>query len=122
MADPLAAVAGLADLARTAGATFRFHAAVTGLRQSPGGWEVATSAGCVACRQVVIAAGLWSAELAARARVHLPITHRPIHVSVTEVTEPLVGHLCYHTTQRLTLKQVARGNVVIGGGWGAGLD
>ena len=122
MADPLAAVASLADLARKAGAMFRLHTVVTGLQEGVRGWEVATSAGHITCRQVVIAAGLWSAQLAAMVGVHLPITHRPIHVSVTEVAEPLVGHLCYHTSLRLTLKQVPRGNLVIGGGWGAGLD
>jgi hypothetical protein len=40
----------------------------------------------------------------------------------TEPCAPLVEHLVYHVVERLTLKQVANGNVLIGGGWEAARD
>jgi hypothetical protein len=35
---------------------------------------------------------------------------------------PFIDHLLYYSESRLTLKQVANGNVLIGGGWTASRD
>jgi glycine/D-amino acid oxidase-like deaminating enzyme len=35
----------------------------------------------------------------------------------TEPCQRFIEHLVYHSEERLTLKQVANGNVLIGGGW-----
>jgi glycine/D-amino acid oxidase-like deaminating enzyme len=122
MANALTAVTALADGARKAGARFMLHARVERIEQSAEGWRVETSAGSVRCERVVIAAGSSSAEIAATAGVHLPLTHRIIQMIATEACTPFVEHLVYHAEERLTLKQVANGNVLIGGGWEASRD
>jgi glycine/D-amino acid oxidase-like deaminating enzyme len=43
-------------------------------------------------------------------------------MNVTEATGPLIGHLVQHAERMITLKQLAAGQVVIGGGWPARLD
>jgi glycine/D-amino acid oxidase-like deaminating enzyme len=122
MANSLLAVAALSDLCRTRGVRFHLGTAVLGLQMSSDGWTVLTSKGTTFCNHVVIAAGCWSAEIGAMGGIEIPIWDRPIHVSVTEAATPLVPHLCYHTSLRLTLKQTSRGNFIIGGGWPASID
>jgi glycine/D-amino acid oxidase-like deaminating enzyme len=41
---------------------------------------------------------------------------------VTEPVVPMIPHLVAAAGRHLTLKQVANGNVIIGGGWPAGFD
>src|SRR5262249_11773979 len=45
-----------------------------------------------------------------------------IQLIATEACVPFIPHLVYHATERLTLKQAANGNVIIGGGWQAAID
>ena len=52
----------------------------------------------------------------------LPLQHRMIQMIATEPCQHFVEHLVYHCEERLTLKQVANGNVLIGGGWTAKRD
>jgi glycine/D-amino acid oxidase-like deaminating enzyme len=117
MANALTAVIALADGARKAGAQFRFHTRVTRIAESGQGWRVETDRGSLHCERAVIAAGSDSAEIAATAGVDLPLTHRIIQMIATEPCQRFVEHLVYHSEERLTLKQVANGNVLIGGGW-----
>ena len=121
-ANPLAAVTGLLDGARSAGARVMAEAEVTHVESVSGGWSVGTSRGGILCRRLIIAAGLWSEGLVAKLGIALPITHRPIHVNVTETCRPFIGHLIQHAELRLTLKQVGAGNIIVGGGWPATLD
>ena len=121
MANALLAVIALADGARKAGARFcsrrarRAHRAST--RQAGASRPRASA---IRCERVVIAAGSGSGEIAATAGVELPLAHRDIQMIATEPCEPFVEHLVYHAEERLTLKQVANGNVLIGGGWDSG--
>jgi glycine/D-amino acid oxidase-like deaminating enzyme len=43
-------------------------------------------------------------------------------MNITEAAAPLIGHLVQHAERMITLKQLAAGQVVIGGGWPARLD
>jgi glycine/D-amino acid oxidase-like deaminating enzyme len=122
MANSLAAVSAFVDAARYGGAQFFAGRAVNRLAATANGWHVETDGGAIRCRALIIAAGCWSDAIAAMADVTLPLSQRPIHVSVTEASTPLISHLCYHTDLRLTLKQAGNGNVVIGGGWSAAVD
>src|ERR1700730_2002536 len=122
MANALLAVTGLADGARQSSARFLLSAAVKCVEQYSWGWRVDTSRGPIRCRRVVIAAGSSSGEIAAMAGVELPLTHRVIQMVATEACEPFIDHLLYHAESRMTLKQVANGNVLIGGGWTASRD
>jgi glycine/D-amino acid oxidase-like deaminating enzyme len=124
MANALLAVTALADAARAAGARFVPNARVIAMTAQASGWRVATGAGAgaVDARRVVIAAGSASGDVAAMTGVELPMAHRVIQMIATEPCEPFVEHLVYHAEARLTLKQVANGNVLIGGGWTATRD
>jgi glycine/D-amino acid oxidase-like deaminating enzyme len=122
MANALAAVTAFADGARNAGADFMLNARVERIEQSGSGWRVDTIAGPVRCDRLVIAAGSASGAIVATAGVALPLEQRVIQMIVTEPCAPFVEHLVYHAEERLTLKQVANGNVLIGGGWQAARD
>jgi len=122
MANALAAVTALADSARAGGTTFLLNAPVTRLEEDDAGWIVTTSAATLRSRRVVIAAGKSSGAVAGFAGLHLPLAHRVIQMVATEACQPFVQHLIYHGEERLTLKQVAYGNILIGGGWSATED
>lgn len=122
MANALLAVIALADGARRAGARFLLDTSVTNLRAESGGWQVDTPRGRIRCKRVVVAAGSSSAAVAALAGVDVPLSHRDIQMIATESCEPFIEHLLYHAESRLTMKQVANGNVLIGGGWAASRD
>jgi glycine/D-amino acid oxidase-like deaminating enzyme len=122
MANALLAVLALADGARAAGARFLLGARVERIEPRGQGWKLLTTAGDVACRRVVIAGGSSSDSLAATVDVDLPIRRRVIQMIATEACAPFVEHLVYHVEERLTLKQVANGNVLVGGGWDAARD
>jgi len=69
--------------------------------------------------RVVIAAGAGSRALAATLGVDLPVTAEPLHMNITEAAEPFMPHLVQHASRPITMKQLGRGHVVIGGGWPA---
>jgi glycine/D-amino acid oxidase-like deaminating enzyme len=119
MANALLAVTGLADGARRAGACFVLNARVERIEPQAEGWRVDTRRGHIRCRRVVIAAGSSAGDVAAMAGVELPLAHRVIQMVATEPCERFIEHLVYHAESRLTLKQVANGNVLVGGGWTA---
>ncbi len=122
MANALLAVTALAGGARNAGARFMTRTKVLRIEAAHEGWQVDTRAGTIRCERVVIAAGWSSGEIAATTGVGLSLTHRVIQMIATEACLPLVEHLVYHAEERLTLKQVTNGNVLIGGGWEASRD
>ena len=70
---------------------------------------------------VVCAAGAWSANIARMANLHLPVFPVGLMLSVTEKVPPVIKHLVQHVGRKLSLKQVADGNILIGGGWSARL-
>ena len=120
-ANPLMATFALARAATAHGVRIMRRTTVTGLRHDGDGWIVATSAGEIRARRVVNCAGADAGRVAAWLGLDLPIEAHPIQVTVTERTAPLVPHLVYSATDRLSLKQTAQGSVIIGGGWPARL-
>jgi glycine/D-amino acid oxidase-like deaminating enzyme len=86
------------------------------------GWAAHTAKGTIRTNNVVIAAGYRSDAVAQTVGVPFSLSHRPIYVAATEPCSPFIEHLLYHTELRLTLKQAANGNVIIGGGWPATAD
>lgn len=84
IADPSALTHGYATLARRLGVDIRLGTAATSLLLDGRGVRgVATSAGEIAARVVVNAAGPWAAALAASAGVELPVEPVPRNVVVT---------------------------------------
>jgi len=68
-----------------------------------------------------VAAGAGTRELAALVGVRVPAEAEPLHMNITEPAPPLIEHLVQHADRQITLKQLAAGQVVIGGGWPARL-
>ncbi len=122
-ADPRRVTHAYALAARRHGAVVRTGASVVGLRRRSGGWRisVADPAGGrpeeITAGQVLIAAGVWTGEVAQLADVRLPVVPAALTMSVTERARPIIPHLVQHAGRRLSMKQTAEGNVLIGGGW-----
>lgn len=69
--------------------------------------------------RAVLASGSGTAALAASLGVPVPVVAEPLHMNITEAAAPLILHLVQHAERMITLKQLAAGQVVIGGGWPA---
>lgn len=121
-ANPRLVTPAFVRRAEALGVEIHSHTRVTALMRDGADWQVAmvgregreqqVSAGAV-----LNAAGAWASEIGALAHVHLPIFAVPLSMNVIERTAPLIPHLVQHASKRLTLKQVAAGNVLVGGGW-----
>ena len=121
-ANPLRAAPAFARAARRLGATILPMTALAGLETTPGGWLAQTGAGPITAGRVVNAAGADAGQVAAMVGQSLPIAGFPLQVTVTEPVAPLVPHLIYSAAGKLTLKQMANGTCLIGGGWPSTLD
>lgn len=116
-ANPLRAGPAVAAAARAAGA--RLHPGVTlqALERDGAGWSATTSEGAIRAGRVVNAAGAEAGRVAAMVGLDLAIEGWPIQATVTEPAAPFVPHLVYSGAAKLTLKQMANGSCIIGGGW-----
>ena len=120
--NPLLAIAGLVRAAKGRGARLFRGRELLDLEHGTGGFTARVIGGRVRCRRVVNAAGPWAAEVAAKVGVSLPVEPNCVQSSITERTPPLIGHLVCHAEKVLSLKQVANGGLIIGGGWPARID
>jgi sarcosine oxidase, subunit beta len=121
-ANPRLVAPAFARRAAALGATIRCRTRATALNRDGSGWQVRMLGNDyipdeVTCDAVLNAAGAWAGDVAAMVHLHLPIFPVPLSMNVVERSEPLVPHLVQHASQRLTVKQVAAGNILIGGGW-----
>jgi sarcosine oxidase subunit beta len=117
-ANPRLVAPAFAAAASRAGATIHARTPVVGLSRPGGGWRVETaSGGPLLAGALVVCAGIWSGEVTALAGARLPIIAHPLTIFAPAKTDPLVPHLIQHAGQRLSLKQTAEGNVLVGGGW-----
>ncbi len=101
---------------------------VEGVRRRANEWQVAFSNGArsgekpvIRCGAVLDAAGISAAGIAAMVNIHLPLFPVGLTMNTTEKTCPRVPHLVQHVGRRLSLKQTADGNILVGGGWSARL-
>lgn len=69
--------------------------------------------------QVVVAAAWGSGELLRPLGLDLPTRAEALHMNITEPAGAAVEHLVQHAERSITLKQLATGQIVIGGGWPA---
>ncbi|GFE81666.1 FAD-binding oxidoreductase [Steroidobacter agaridevorans] len=121
-ANPRLVAPAFARRAEELGVTIQSQTRVTGLMRDGAQWVVtvvdrAGRTQDVIADAVLNAAGAWAGEIGALAHLHLPIFAVPLSMNVIERAAPLIPHLVQHASQRLTLKQVAAGNVLVGGGW-----
>ncbi|WP_144122957.1 NAD(P)/FAD-dependent oxidoreductase [Catellatospora sichuanensis] len=121
-ANPRLVTPAFAHAALRHGAELRTGHRVTALHRDGGRWRLSTGDGrSDTADTVVLAAGVWTAELAAMADVRLPVFPVGLTMSATARTAPLLPHLIQHVGRRLSMKQTAEGNVLLGGGWPAKL-
>ena len=73
-ADPVLTTQGLLERARELGAEIRLGHGVTAIERDGSAWTVSTTDGAIAAERVLIAAGPWSAPLAATVGADLPLT------------------------------------------------
>lgn len=95
--QPMLAAARLLAAARARGATVRTGTEVTGVRRGRDGAlvGVTTSAGLLACRAVVNAAGTWGGEVARRLGGPVPVLPRRGFVLVTEPLPRVIRRKVY---------------------------
>jgi len=119
--NPLLVNQALRQRAITLGVVHRTEERVLGMERVGAGFRLRTSRGTLRTGRIVIAAGAGSRDLGAMVGVTVPAEAEPLHMNVTEPTVPLIQHLVQHADRPITLKQLAAGQVVIGGGWPARL-
>ena len=120
--DVLEANSALRRWVRRVGVTVHGETSVDRVRRDGGRFELDTCRGTVRAATLVIAAGPGSRSLAEPFGLTLPVESEPLHMNVTEPTEPFIGHLVQHADRMITVKQLSSGHVVIGGGWPADLS
>lgn len=115
--SPLLAGGSLPAAVAKAGGRIVGHAEVTALGHRNGGYEIETRKGTLRAKTLVITAGPWSGGIAHMLGVALPIY---VDVNMLSVTEPapfVLDRVVTHIGGILSLKQLANGTVLIGGGW-----
>lgn len=118
-ANPLRVTPALTSAALNAGVVIERRTRITAIERREGGFDVITSRGRIRAGRVVNCAGAAAAEVAAMVGLDVELGGFPLQVTVTEPVAPTIPHLVYSAAGKLTLKQVANGGCVIGGGWAA---
>lgn len=121
-ANPRLVAPAFARQAEALGATIQTQSRATELLRDGADWQVKvvdrkSRTQELTASAVLNAAGAWAGEIGALAHLHLPMFAVPLSMNVIERAAPLIPHLVQHASQRLTLKQVAAGNILVGGGW-----
>ena len=120
--SPLTAGPAVLEAALAAGARLFRETEVFDIERAGFAFVLHTSRGPVRAGRVLNAAGGWAPRVAAMLGVSLPVRASPIQLIVTETAPPLLRHLLAYADRHLTMKQMAAGNLVIGGGWPSELD
>lgn len=123
-ADPLLVTPAHINAAARHGARFFADAPARAItRESDGGLVIETGRGAFHARQIISAAGAWTAELGRMVGLKIPVTGAAGQVMVTEGRPPIMrDHLLQHVGKGLTLKQSQNGTFIIGGGWPGSYD
>lgn len=100
-----------------AGVEVRERAAVIGVEVAREGFAVRTPGPTVRARNLLLACGAWTKEVAAMLGVDLPVAVHFNTVSVIERAAPLLHSDLGHASGLLTLKQRPNGTFLVGGGW-----
>lgn len=109
--NPFSVMYAMNRLAREAGADFRPYSAVTAVARDGDRFRLATPTGEVRARRIVVAAGVWSLELARMIGFHLPVTPSRGQVMVSAGMPPMVRHILANGSVR-QLKE--RGIILMG--------
>ena len=121
-ADPLKAVRAWRAAALARGVEIREATPVHAVARAGNGPAVQTAAGELRAGSVVNAAGAWSAELASAVGDRVEVVPRALQMSVTAPLPHFVHGVIGTEGQKLSLKQMPNGTVVIGGGYEGPID
>ena len=106
-------------MARAAGVRFFYGLRIENIEMKQNDILLHTRDGIVRTARIAIAAGSGGGQLAEQLGIHIPTLPEPLHMNVTEPTIKVIPHLVQHAERSITMKQLATGNIVIGGGWPA---
>jgi glycine/D-amino acid oxidase-like deaminating enzyme len=120
--NPLLANQAIRRALLIGGGTLLAEARVDRLERDGSAWLLHGAFGTIRAGRVLLAAGAGTGALTAPLGLHVPTVAEPLHMNITEAAAPLIGHLVQHAERMITLKQLAAGQVVIGGGWPARLE
>lgn len=124
-ANARTAAPALCREALAAGASVLTRAGVTSMDRRGSRWRIVAEQESdtlvVEAEVVILAAGVWCNKLAAMMGSTVPVEQVALTMSVTARTAPLTPYLIQRAGARLSLKQTAEGNILIGGGWPAHL-
>ena len=118
-ANPLRVTPALMQATLSAGVEIWRQTRVTAIERRAGGFDISTTQGHFRASRVVNCAGAAAAEIAAMVGFKVELSGFPLQATVTEPVAPTIPHLVYSAAGKLTLKQLANGGCVIGGGWSA---
>ena len=116
-AIPLLAGPVLLNAVSKSGVSLWPHNPVQAVGPDGDGFRVETPRGVLRCRTLVVAAGVWSGEIARLLGVTLPIDLDVNMLTITEAAPPVMDRIVTHVRGILTLKQYPNGTCMIGGGW-----
>ena len=102
---------------RQAGVEVREYTPAVSIGREDALFRIATPAGVIAARRVVLAGGVWLEPLMAMLGVRLRIKTLINQLIVTEPTAPVMRTVLGIASGLLSLKQFENGAVLIGGGW-----
>jgi glycine/D-amino acid oxidase-like deaminating enzyme len=120
--NPLLANQAIRRALLAAGGTLLSEARVARIESVGNRWMLHGAFGTIRTGRALLAAGAGTGALLAPLGLNVPTVAEPLHMNITEAAAPLIGHLVQHAERMITLKQLAAGQVVIGGGWPARLD
>jgi sarcosine oxidase subunit beta len=122
-ANPRLVTPAFARAAIGLGAEVRTHSHVTAIEPHGARFSIRITgdeaAGVITADSVLVAAGAWTRTILQPLDIHLALEPVGLTMSVTEPAPPLISHLVQHIGRRLSIKQVADGNILIGGAWPA---
>ena len=118
-ANPLLATPAFLAAAVRLQARIRPFTPVTGIARKHSTYRVSTPSGVWEAPIVVNTAGAWISQVAHMADISLDMSPVAIQMHATVRTDPMMSHVVHHIGVGLSVKQVAAGNILIGGGWPA---
>ncbi len=106
--NPMRLVEMYMKAAKKKGVTYEYYNQVTNLEKKQGVFEVTSQKGVYYAKNLVLAAGVWSAELGKMLGIRIPV--RPVRgqVIVTEPLQPLINHTFSG------MRQTKNGEILVG--------
>lgn len=117
--NPLRANRALRGWAAGLGVVRRSGQWVEAIEPEGGRYRVRAGGATHSAPRVIVAAAWGSGCLLRPFGLDIPSRAEPLHINITEPAEYRIDRLIQHADRMITIKQLATGQVVIGGGWPA---